>query len=113
MIGLALEGEVDFAMSHFGLRPDRFTVMNFIMVSKGGAGRIYVKNPKDSFHWTIYAEPLTLNAWIYVAIFLAFIPILMRVSVHSGKDPSFSKCFIICDKSLLIVLKCSHISIDS
>ena len=113
MIGLALEGKVDFAMSHFGLRPDRFTVMNFIMVSKGGEGRIYVENPKDSFHWTIYAEPLKLNAWIYVGIFLVFIPILMRVSVHSGKYSSFSKFFMICGKNLIrIPLKFSHISID-
>lgn len=96
MIGLALERKVDFAMSHFGLRPDRFSVMNFIMLSKGGKGRIYVKNPKDSFHWTIYAEPLKFRAWIYVGMFLVFIPILMRVAVHSGKYSSFRQCFMIC-----------------
>ena len=100
MVGLALEGKVDFAMCYFGMRPDRFTVMNFIMVSKGGEGRIYVKNPKDSFHWTIYAEPLKFNAWIYVAIFLFFVPILMRIATHSGKYSSFSMGFMICGKSV-------------
>ena len=84
MIGLAQEGNVDFAMSHFGMTPSRHTVMNYIMVSKGGEGRIYIKNPTDSLDWTVYGEPLVVEAWIGVGVFLAIVPIIMAICVHSG-----------------------------
>ena len=66
-------------MSHFGMIPQRRTVMEYIIISSGGKGRIYIRNPTESFDWKVFTEPLVKDAWIGVALFVFLVPLAMTL----------------------------------
>ena len=80
LIGLILNDKVDFAISTFALRESRRKVVDYMFTSNNPSrGYIYVKNPKETFDWTVYGQPFWQETWIVVMLFCAIIPILMAI----------------------------------
>ena len=73
---------IDFAISTFTQRPSRRKVVDYMVVNtKPSRGYIYVKNPKETFDWEVYGQPLWQAAWIGVVLFCMLVPILMAIVV--------------------------------
>ena len=77
--GMVLNGTVDFALDSFGITKERMDVVDYLIFGKGGMGRIYIRNPKDSRDWKVYVKPLRKETWIGILLFCIIVPILMMV----------------------------------
>ena len=69
--------EVDFAVDSFGVTPERLTVGDYLLFANGGMGRMYIKNPKDGYDWTVYTKSFTVDAWIAFFLFCFVLPLLL------------------------------------
>ena len=82
---MVVDGMVDFAVDKFGITEERMKVADYLIINKGGKGRLYTKNPADSLDWGIYAMPLMDDVWIVILIFCALIPFLMVIATVDCK----------------------------
>ena len=79
MIGLAVNGMVDFAIDNFGYTKKRAEVGNFLLFDEPYYGRIYIRNPKETVDWEVYIKPLTIEAWNGVVVFAISVPLVLSV----------------------------------
>ena len=84
-IGLLLEGKADIAVSDYGITPVRMQFLDYMMHYNEYAGHIYIRNPKETYDMAVYLKPLRKDAWIAVAIFCIFTPILIAIVVIYSK----------------------------
>ena len=77
--GMVLDGRVDFAIDSFGITKERMNSVDFLIFSKGGMGRIYVRNPEVGLDWKLYIKPLKEGAWKWIVLFLVVAPIAMMI----------------------------------
>ena len=90
LIGMILNETVDFAISTFALRKSRIEVVDFmVVVSIPKRGYIYVKNPKETFDWEVYAQPFWQHTWLFVILFSFIIPIFMMIILVNRKLTNF------------------------
>ena len=81
-----IDNKADFAISTFGMRKDRAKVVDYLIVDNVvGLGRFYVKNPRDTYHWTVFFEPLHKEAWIGIAAFSLIVSVLTAAIVMYSK----------------------------
>ena len=81
-----IDNKADFAISTFGMRKDRAKVVDYLIVDNVvGLGRFYVKNPRDTYHWTVFFEPLHKEAWIGIAAFSIIVSVLVAAIILYGK----------------------------
>ena len=79
-IGLVADKKVDFAISIFGMREDRAKVVDYLISHAATyMGYIYIKNPHDTYDWTVYFQPLYREAWIGLILFTVVVPVLIAV----------------------------------
>ena len=83
--GMVANKEVDFALDSFGVTPERLSIGDYILFSNGGMGRMYIKNPKDGFDWTVYTKSFTVDAWIYFFLFCFSLPFLLWILMFDCK----------------------------
>ena len=74
---MTVSGEVDFSLDSFGVSNERMEVADYLLFLKGGAGRLYTRNPADGYDWGVYTFPFTLWAWIGFDLFCFFMPFLL------------------------------------
>ena len=79
MIGLAVNGMVDFAIDNFGYTKERGEVAQFLDFIEPYYGRIYIKNPKETVDWEVYIKPLTTEAWNGVVVFAISVPLILAI----------------------------------
>ena len=77
--------EIDFALDSFGVTHERLTVGDYLLFANGGFGRMYIKNPKDSYDWTVYTKSFTVNAWLFFFLFCIGLPFLLWILMFDCK----------------------------
>ena len=82
---MVANNEVDFAIDSFGVTDERLTVGDYLIFSNGGYERLYIKNPKDGFDWTVYTKSFTVEAWIYFFLFCFGLPFLLWIPMFDCK----------------------------
>ena len=80
-----LDKRVDFAMNSFGMTHSRYEVINFLPTMPGGKGRIYIRNPRETFDWEVYTKPFRKQTWLAVIIFSILAPFLMMLVMVDGR----------------------------
>ena len=78
-IGMVLDGSVDFALDAFGITKVRMGVADYLQMGQGGKGRIYIRNPRETFDWEIYTKPFRKITWISVLTFCIIVPVIMVI----------------------------------
>ena len=64
------------------MREDRATVGDYLMTYVHPMiGYFYIKNPRDTYDWTVFFQPLKWWAWIGLTIFSLVIPVLIATIV--------------------------------
>ena len=79
ILGLAVNGKVDFAINDFGYTQERGEVATFLEFNEPNYGQIYIRNPKETYDWLVYTKPLTTEAWTGVIVFTIFAPLFLVV----------------------------------
>ena len=77
ILGLAVNGKVDFAINDFGYTQERGEVAKFLEFNEPNYGQIYIRNPKETYDWLVYTKPLTTEAWTGVIIFTVSVPLFL------------------------------------
>ena len=49
-------------------------------------GRLYIQNPRETFDWKIFFQPLYKEAWIAIAVFSLVIPVLITMIIYYRKN---------------------------
>ena len=81
-----MDGEADFAISDFMVKESRAKVIDYLITSEEvEVGRFYIKNPRDTYDWTVFFQPLYLEAWIGLVLFSVIVPILSAMLVYFRK----------------------------
>ena len=82
---MVVNGEVDFALDSFGMTNERLVVADYVIFDVGGKGRMYIRNPKDGFDWTVYTKSFTRDAWIGFYVFCFSLPFLLWIVMFDCK----------------------------
>ena len=83
---MVLDGLVDIAVDAFTITEERKEVVDFLQLLQGGKGRLYTKNPRDSYDWGVYTKPLTNDVWLVVILFIIVVPILLMLAMVNCKS---------------------------
>ena len=86
---MVLQGHVDFAIDSFGITNERMDEIDYLILTEGGRGRIYIRNPKDGVDWNVYTKPLRKEAWIGILFFSILVPIIMMGFMFRSKIIGF------------------------
>ena len=82
---MVLNGEVDLAMSNFGISQVRYEVIDFLQFQPPIKSFICIRNPKETFDWEVYTKPLRKEAWLGLGLFVLLVPLLMMILMMNGK----------------------------
>lgn len=67
---MVVDNKVDLALKTFGMRENRAKVADYLIVDDDpGLGRFYIKNPRNTYDWTVFFQPLLEEAWIGLITF--------------------------------------------
>ena len=78
---------VDLSISNWGVRQNRAKVVDYLIVSaKSAMGRLYIKNPRNTYDWTVFLQPLRKEAWIGLLLFSLLMPFLIAVITYFSKE---------------------------
>ena len=78
--GLTANGEVDFAISPMLLRENRAKVVDYLITKEDAyIGYFYIKNPRHTYDWTVFFQPLWEEAWIGLIVFTFVTPLLIAM----------------------------------
>ena len=81
-----VDKKVDLAISTFGMPISWAKVVDILVTNEDVAlGQIYLKNPRDTYDWTVFFQPLKRWAWIGIIIFSVVIPLLIATIVFFRK----------------------------
>ena len=84
--GLAADRKVDFAICIFGVRQVRAKVADYLVVDEDvSVGYIFIKNPRDTYDWTVFFQPLYEEAWMGLFVFSFVIPVLIALLLFLRK----------------------------
>ena len=81
-LGLVVHQKVDLALSTFGVREDRAKVVDYLIVDENLMhGYFYIKNPRNTYDWIVFFQPLRWWAWIGLMTFSFLIPVMIALIV--------------------------------
>ena len=84
--GLTAGGEVDIGLAPFVVRKTRAKVVDYLISNENFLhGYFYIKNPRDTYDWTVFFLPLWKEAWIGLMVFAFVTPILIAMIVFIRK----------------------------
>ena len=91
--GLVANRKVDFALNTWSVKENRAKVVDYLITNKYvGHGWFYIKNPRNTYDWTVFFQPLYEEAWIGLLVFSFITPLLIAIIEF------FRKLSIICYK---------------
>ena len=68
------------------MRENRAKVADYLIVDDDpGLGRFYIKNPRNTYDWTVFFQPLLEEAWIGLITFSFLVPIFIFIVVFFRK----------------------------
>ena len=73
------------ALQTYGITPTRMKIVDYLTTTNGVTGKIYIKNPTETFDWMVYLNPLRMEAWIGIVTFCILIPVLMSIVLYFRK----------------------------
>ena len=77
---------VDLSISNWGIRQNRVKVVDYLILDEDTAvGRFYIKNPRNTYDWFVFFQPLLKEAWIGILLFSLVMPLLIAVITFSSK----------------------------
>ena len=79
------DDKVDLALLPFGYTKERTKIVDYLMIGKREHGRIYIRNPRETFDWGVYTKPLRKEAWIAVLLAFLVLPIFMMITMFDCK----------------------------
>ena len=82
ILGLLLETDAQLAIAPFAYTVERIEVLNYIYLIPPEYGRLYIRNPEETFDWRVYIKPFRIEAWIGATLFCLISPILFRALMH-------------------------------
>ena len=86
--GMLVDDTIDFAISAYSVRKSRSKAADYLITSHSvGEGRFYIKNPSDTYDWTVFFQPLYREAWIGLIVFSFVIPFLIAMLAYFRKYP--------------------------
>ena len=81
--GLLLESDAELAIAPFAYTVERIEVLNYLYLISPEYGRLYIRNPEETFDWKIYTKPFRSESWIGTLLFCLSSPILFRALMHN------------------------------
>ena len=82
---MVADEKADFAITTFVMRENAKIIDFLILSAKPAFGWFYIKNPRDTYDWTVFFQPLYAEAWIGLLFFSVLVPILMALLVFFRK----------------------------
>ena len=74
------------AINNFNVREDRAKVVDYLSLDDSPAvGRFFIKNPRNTYDWTVFFQPLWKDAWIGLVTFSFVVPVLIGVIMFFRK----------------------------
>ena len=93
--GLVADKRVDFALNIFGVKQNRAKVVDYLITHQYVTyGWFYIKNPRNTYDWTVFFQPLYGEAWIGLLVFSFFTPLLIAIIEF------FRKSYIVRSKNI-------------
>ena len=94
--GLVADDLVDLSIRIWGVRQNHAKVVDYLIINPSSAiGRFYIKNPRNTYDWTVFFQPLRKEAWIGLLLFSFLTPFLIAVITYFSKQRhKCQKCFI-------------------
>ena len=84
-LGLLLQSNADIAIAPFAYTVERKEVLNYIYLISPEYGRLYIRNPAETFDWEVFTKPFRRESWIGTFLFSLIVPILFRVLMYNCK----------------------------
>ena len=83
---MVVNKKADFSVAFFGMKQNRMRVVDYLVTyAKAMVGHFYIKNPRETYDWAVFLQPLYKEAWIAIAIFFLVIPVLITIITLYGK----------------------------
>ena len=71
---------MDFAINPMLLRENRAKVVDYLITKEDAyIGYFYIKNPRNTYDWTVFFQPLWEEAWIGLIVFTFVTPLLIAM----------------------------------
>ena len=86
-----MDGTVDIAVDTFGITYARMEVIDYRQMNQGGKGRLYIRNPRESYDLEIYTKPLQKVTWAAIIAFIILAPIVMVIAMINCKICTYNK----------------------
>ena len=68
------------------MRKSRAKVVDYLITDeRASVGRFFIKNPRDTYDWTVFFQPLWIDAWIGLVTFSLVIPVLIAIVIFFRK----------------------------
>lgn len=83
---MLVDDKIDFAISAFSVRKSRSKAADYLITGHSvGEGRFYIKNPSNTYDWTVFFQPLYRRAWIGLMLFCFVTPFLIAILAYFRK----------------------------
>ena len=83
---MLVDEKIDFAISAYSVRKSRSKAADYLITSHSDSeGTFYIKNPSDTYDWTVFFQPLYRKAWIGLTIFSCVTPFLIAMLANYSK----------------------------
>ena len=76
------ENEIDIAPQDFTVLTTRAMAIDYLPTIYQTRELLFLRNPEKFWSFYAYIDPLTINAWIGVLLFVIVIPVLIAVVIH-------------------------------
>ena len=77
---------MDIAINPILIRENRAKVVDYLITKEDAyIGYFYIKNPRNTYDWTVFFQPLWEEAWIGIVVFSLSTPLLITMIVFIRK----------------------------
>ena len=83
---MLIEDKIDLAVADLTVTNSRSTAVDFLPSMMGSHEQLFLRNPADGLVLNAYAQPLTIIAWIGIALFIIIIPPILAAIVLYSKS---------------------------
>ena len=83
---MIVDNKADMGINDFNVRKDRGKVVSYLSLDeRPSVGRFLIKNPRNTYDWTVFFRPLWKDAWIGLVTFSFVIPVLIAIIMFVRK----------------------------
>ena len=82
LIRMLYDNEIDIAPQDFTVLTTRATAIDYLPSIYQTREQLFLRNPEKFWSFYAYIDPLTMQAWIGVLLFVIVIPVLIAVVIH-------------------------------